>query len=423
MVEIRQIRIAVIILFFVFIAHFISPIIISWDSAFCPYVTLSIVREGNTDLDEYNPLLEINKKELYAVQKINGHYYSIYPIGTPIIATPVVFILDKIFHFNYKKANFVLWHEFIQRVAAGLIVSMTASLVYLIAAVYFKGIFYPTLLTFIFSFCTSAWSVASRALWQHGPSMLMLTVVLYLVILAKHKPWLIRFLGLPLVLAYVIRPTNIVSVALFTCFVFLEYKRYFLSYLLWVLVSFMPFLFYNLSIYRALLPSYYSPAGLGSNRHFIEALAGNFFSPSRGIFIFSPVLLFSLFGVYLKFKNKALERLDYTLVTIIILHWLIISSYVYWQGNWSIGNRYFSDLMPFFIYFLMPVFLTVSRIAGLKKIALVSFFFIFTVLSFSIHYRCVTDPGVTFWNISAEKSDSKVWDWRDIQFMRGIDNK
>lgn len=47
---------------------------------------------------------------------------------------------------------------------------------------------YSLLTVFIFAFCTSAWSTGSRALWQHGPSMLMLSAALYLILSAREKP-------------------------------------------------------------------------------------------------------------------------------------------------------------------------------------------------------------------------------------------
>jgi hypothetical protein len=51
-----------------------------------------------------------------------------------------------------------------------------------------------------------------RALWQHGPSMLMLTLALWLIVVAHERPWVVQFASLPLAFSYVVRPTNVVSI-------------------------------------------------------------------------------------------------------------------------------------------------------------------------------------------------------------------
>src|SRR5262249_38064441 len=144
------------------------------------------------------------------------------------------------------------------------------------------------------AFGTAAWSTASRALWQHGPSMLMLTLALYLIVRARERPWIAQLAGLPLAFAYVIRPTNSLSILLLSAFVFLTYRRYFLRYVAGGLMVAVPFFLYNLAVYGAPLSPYYLPDRIGSNPAFLEALAANLVSPARGLFFASPVLLFAL---------------------------------------------------------------------------------------------------------------------------------
>jgi len=63
-----------------------------------------------------------------------------------------------------------------------------------------------------------------------------------------------------------------------------------------------PFLLHNLRVYHQLLQPYFllhqPPGSIGG---FLEALAGQFFSPSRGLLVFSPVLLFSFAGIVSSF--------------------------------------------------------------------------------------------------------------------------
>ena len=55
---------------------------------------MSIVREGNTDLEEYRGLAE--QSDFFAIQDVNGRIYNLFPIGTTIVAVPFVFIVNQI---------------------------------------------------------------------------------------------------------------------------------------------------------------------------------------------------------------------------------------------------------------------------------------------------------------------------------------
>ena len=91
-----------------------------------------------------------------------------------------------------------------------------------------------------------------------------------------------------------------------------------------------------------------------------EALVGQWVSPSRGLLVFSPVLIFSLVGVALKIRQHRLEWLDRFLIAIIVLQWLTISVWPVRWGGWTFGPHMFSDMLPYFIYFMIPVLVALS---------------------------------------------------------------
>jgi len=317
----------------------------------------------------------------------------------------------------------------IEKLSASNIIALSSVLIYLIGRLLFEERKYAVLIAFIFAFCTSAWSTASRALWQHGPSMFLLAVSLYLLLLARYKPkyesWAIRLVSLPLMFSYVVRPTNSISILILTIFIFIRYRKHFLSYCLWSMLVVIPFFMYNFHIYNSLLSPYYLPNNqLGElNSQLFEALAGTLFSPSRGLFIFSPVLLFSIYGIVLKSKNKQIDSLDYSLIVIIFFHWIISSSHPHWWGGHSYGPRYFSEMIPYFIYFLVPTFVTIPKLTGMKKFGVVLILVSSITMSFLVHYRGATSEEVYAWNagpVNIDVDPLRAWDWRDIQFLRGI---
>ena len=414
MSRVSQAAIPSAILLVVFIVHPLGPST-SYDSRWSIPIARSLLSEGNTDLDEYAALLEA--KGFYAIESINGHYYSIYPIGVSLLAVPVVYVLDA--------AGTTLKNGEIEMLTASLIVGVTAALLYLLArrSLDVTG---SLLLTFIFAFCTAAWSTASRALWQHGPSMLMLTLALWFIIQARDRPWMIQFVSLPLAFSYVVRPTNAIPITLLSVFVLIQYRRYFLHYLLWALPVAVPFLLFTSSVYHSLLPPYYSASKVGHGGTLFEGLLGTLLSPARGLFIYSPAFLLSPYGAWLKLRRRV-EPLDCFLVVIVLLHWIAISSFPNWWGGHSFGYRLFSDMVPYLTYFLIPV---ISKISAWpptcprrQRVLFATGFACLIAISFFINYRGANTQAVYAWNrypVNVDVDPSRVWDWRDLQFLRGL---
>jgi hypothetical protein len=401
----------------VFICHYrLSPTITSFDSRWSVHTARSILKEGNTDLDEYYYLFEKNLD--YSISRINGHYYTIYPIGASLLALPFVTLLDS------AGIDVINNEGSVQLLVASFIVGLTAVFIYLIGKLSLRRE-YAMLLTFIFAFCTSAWSTASRALWQHGPSMLMLSITLYLLLLARQKPYLAQYASLPLAFAYICRPTNSLSVILLTLFVLLEYRRYFVRYLLWSALLAIPFILFNFSVYHSLLSPYYNGAeGLGfSFATFGEGLGGTLLSPSRGLFIYSPVLLFSIWGIVLKLRQRPVEKLAYFLAGIILLHWFTISIWRMWWAGHSYGPRIFSDMIPYLIYFMIPVLQKLETLKKPLKPVLIPLFGVLIALSFLINLRGAVSNEVYYWDWQPNEVDQhpeRLWDWNDAQFLRGL---
>jgi hypothetical protein len=419
----REILICFILFLVVLITHFLSPATLFTDTKWCLHVSQSILREGNVTLNEYFTLAQATEEP--ALQIINNQVHSLFPLGASLIALPLVGVLEL------TGVDVIRHSETIQLFIASFVIALTAVFIYRIAR-QFLNIGYALLLVFVFAYCTSAWSTGSRTLWQHGPSMLMLTITLYLLVLARERPYLCQFASISLGLSLIMRPTNFISITLLSLFVLLQYRQYFLKYLAWSLPVAVPFLLFNFLTYGTLFPSYYLGAGgKGVSLRFVqEALIGNLISPARGIFVFSPILLLSVLGILLKERRKEVERLDYFLFLIITLHWVLISFVLHWWGGHSYGPRFFSDMLPYFVYFLIPVFSFVSSFKSStprnwRQIALITVICLFIGISFFIHFRGSTSYAATVeWNQTPFDIDylptQKIWDVRDLQFLRGL---
>jgi len=406
----RRAMIPVLIFSIVAVTHFLG-VITSYDSLWSIPIARSVLYQGNADLDEYADLLAKNR--FYGIEFIGGHYYAFFPIGVSLVAMPVVGVLDA--------AGIKPHDSKTEKLVASLVVALTAVLLYGLAR---RSLDVPRalLLTFVFAFCTAAWSTASRGLWQHGPSMLMLTLTLWIIVEAETRPALITLASLPLAFSYVIRPTNAISVVVLSLFVLIRYRAYFVRYVLLAQVIAIPFVLFSLSVYHSPLPHYYASGRIGYASVFREALVGNLISPNRGLFVFSPVLLLSLSGAWRRLRHGG-ALLDRFLVVIVILHWLAISSFPHWWGGHSFGSRLFADMLPYFLYFMIPVMAALPGPPGLRRATRVSVAACLIALSFFINFRGANARAVYRWNgspVNVDDRPSRIWDWRDLQFLRGI---
>lgn len=408
----QRAAIAIAIVVVVFVAHF-GGIITSYDSRWSIPTARSILHEGNTDLDEYRARFEADPGGRYAVDLIRGRYYALSPIGVSLLALPVVLVIDA--------TGARVPDGKTEKLVASLVTALTALVIYGIAR-RTLGVPRAVLLTFVFAFCTPAWSVAARGLWQHGPSMLMLSLALWLMLEGDRRPSIVQYASLPLAFAFVVRPTNAIPIAALTLVVLVKHRPYFVRYVLWAMTITVPFLLFNFAVYGTWHSWYYSPGRVGHAALLWEALAGNLVSPNRGLFVFSPILLLALYGIWLKLRRDR-TLLDSALVVVLLLHWLVISSHLPWDGGHTYGNRLFADVIPYFIYFLIPV---VAVLPDPRHVAarptLTAAFVVLVAISFGIHYRGAYQRVAWDWNstpVDIDVDPTRIWDWRDLQLLRG----
>ena len=436
----------------------VCPPFTSYDAFWTVPTALSILAQGNTDVDEY--MAAMPPPAAYAVECVpagrtaisfarargvcpGGHWYNLFPLAVSIVALPMILLMQgatRLFaavglSFSWLAAHLPpsSAHPFaaflsgdlyaarplVELWSAAPMAALAVALEYRIASRYLAPM-PASLLTLLFAFGTPVWSTASRSLLQHAPSLVLLTAALYLVLRAMERPRLIQLAALPLALAFAVRPANVVSVALLTLYVAVHYRGYLSRYLLWSATVAVPFLGYNLAARHALLPQYFlSGPMLRPDDIFAGALV-QLISPSRGILIFCPVFALSVLGIALAWRRRWLFPLTPYLVAILLLHTALVS--LWWPGH-CYGSRYFTDMTPLLALFLIPVIDAMQGLRGLRRTAAVSAFAALAVWGVFVHARGATSVAAHRWSVTpvdVDRQRSRVWDWRDPQFLRGL---
>ena len=117
------------------------------------------------------------------------------------------------------------------------------------------------------------------------------------------------------------------------------------------------------------------------------------------------------------FRQRWQTPLTHYLAAILVLHWIAISAFADWTAGSCFGPRYFSDVTPIFIFFLIPVLAAFEN--GRATRMAVAAFVIAALIGFGIHWRGAVDWNVESWN-SPEVNSARAWDWKDPQFLRGL---
>jgi hypothetical protein len=438
----------------VFISHSLSPNATSSDSRWIVPQMVSLLSHGKTNLDGYPERLREDgyygidcvdaEYRISSADPVQGcppgsHYYPHFPFGPAVVALLPMVAMDVALRVagptllraggdritpvirSFLSRDYVRAYGLVEMVLASFLMGVTTAFVFLTGREFLSHRM-AVLLALLFAYCTAAWSTGSRALWQHGPEMLMFAVAVYLLVKAARRPALVAWSAVPLALAYFIRPTGAIALAVLGLYIFLEHRAWFLKWALLAAATAAPFFAYYLALYRRPLPPYFTHEGflqptVRNAGRFLLAMAGQCISPSRGLFVFSPFLLFAVLGIWIAFRRHWQTPLAYYLAAILLLHWIAISAFVDWTAGFCFGPRYFSDMTPILIFFLIPV-LAAFETGRATRLA-VAAFAVTALIGFGIHLRGAVSWDVERWNYP-EVNPARAWDWKDPQFLRGL---
>lgn len=442
----RDWKVAACLLAGVYLFSGLSPVGTSFDSRWTVYIAMSLWQHGDTNLDEYAQTIRNN--DYYAIECVSpdgsvrragpepcdGHLYNSYPIGGPVLTAPLIIaavgllklaspLLSRIpvrepVVAAFLRGDYDTAHPLIEMEVASFLLAVAAVVIYFIARRYLNEK-RSILLTLLYALATPAYSIGGRALWQHSPSMLLLATIILMLLKAEEKPSLAAWAGLPVALSYTVRPTDSLFVIVFTAYVAIRYRAQLPRYLLAALPVAAIFVAYNVSIYHAVLSPYYHSRLDGfypaNWKTFGEGLAGNLISPSRGLFVYTPV---SLFAVWSMMRRLWRTPLNDWLSGLALAHWIVVSSYVAsWWAGMCYGPRFFSDLTPVLVLFLIPY---LARWEGLSRVVRVAFVAC-ALVGLAMHLRGGWSRAVYDWNVkpvSVDQHPERNWDWRDPPFLR-----
>ncbi|OGC46453.1 hypothetical protein A2V49_02885 [candidate division WWE3 bacterium RBG_19FT_COMBO_34_6] len=241
------------------------------------------------------------------------------------------------------------------RVAASFYTAISVTIFYLILREIdelkkFRSDRWIYLFIFFYAFGTNIYSIASRSLWQHTSSLLLISVIIFFMLKSINNDKYVKWMGFFAGLLYLSRPLNIIFIFILSVYVFIKYKKYFLQYILYALPFIIFLIVYNTYAWGEPFTSEYVVKG---NTQFstpiLEGLAGNLFSPARSFIFISPPLAISFYGMFLALKKKKKDKLDaisFILAITFIIIFFVYSKWWCWYGADRFGYGFFTEWVP-----------------------------------------------------------------------------
>jgi hypothetical protein len=351
----------------------------------------------------------------------DGHAYSGYPIAVPLLLAPL-----------YAPAALVVrdgaWDTERIVVLAGILEKLAASLVAAVSVVFFyflarslAGPGRALVVTLAYAFATETWTISSQALWQHGASELAVIAGLFCLARwwqAPERRSPLVLAGLSGALAAAIRPTNVLFLAAM-CAALLMARRG-----RGVLAPFCAFpvavgavvAAYNLYIFGRITGAYGNTFGTA----FWPGLAGLLVSPARGLFVYTPIAVFSLLGAAIWLRSGRLSQAPVYLVSVLfsIAQVLLVSKWSIWWGGHCYGPRLLTDIVPCLMLLILPAMDWISRGAILRLLfGLMLFAAVFVQ---AVGAFCYPNSGWDETPAAIGESPQRLWDWRDNPISRSL---
>ncbi len=324
---------------------------------------IRVLGHGDFTLDEFRQFIQENWRSPYFVAAVNGKLVSRTSVVGAVLALPFYGIpLGSGWIVHTGKDWLVYpWSAFFPS-------KFTAAFLTAITVVMFFFCVRELLdrrtsawLAIAFGLGTSIWSTAAEGLWTDTTSVLFQTIALWFLLRARRAGATATApAGLFFSAATIARPSNAIAALVFTLYILVEYRVAFWRWVLWAIPPVLPALIYNATYNgSAFVFGYQDDIAQYLTLPKLDGILGLLISPSRGLFVYSPFLIFALWGLWLSRNEK--ERWLYWASAAVIAIYVGMLILLLWDGGWGYGTRMMVDVMPYWVLLLLPAFARLNQ--------------------------------------------------------------
>jgi hypothetical protein len=362
------------------------------DSFPARFLPLALLCHGTLYLGPVAEAVKMEHKggplEIYwLVAARDGRVASRYPIVMPLLVTPL-YVPTALYLAHHGWGNLrdvEIAGELTEKVAAAAVAALCSALMYMLLRRRLpRG--RALLLTLAFAFGTETWSISSQALWQHGAAELFAIVAL-LAVTGEPTRLALATAGAASGLLIATRPPDLILAAGFAVYAALwaRPRRLALWFVAGAAVPLALLAAYDYAIFGTIHGGYGVGAGTILPYPLWPGLAGELFSPGKGIFVYMPFLLFLLLlpialrrplaepdpaptthGTRATHATRATRTTTATrslalCIAAAVALQILFYAKADWRAGWCYGPRFATDMLPLLIWLLAPVVASLGR--------------------------------------------------------------
>jgi hypothetical protein len=379
------------------------------------YLPFGIWRYGSVLLDPMrDAAIEGHSRPYWIVNGRADHSLSLYPVVLPLLVAPLYLPAVGYLHlqgwteWRLRRLAIVM-----EKLTSSLLAASAAALLYLLL----RRRAPPSdalLLALAFAFGTNTWMIGSQALWQHGLAELLLVGAL-LLLTGPCTTFRALAAGALCGLIAGNRPPDLLFAAVLGLYGLRWAGRRAPWLAAGAAVPLGLVLGYNVAAAGNLAGGYGIPKRVAFFRHgLLSGVAGLLFSPTRGLFVFSPFLLFVPAAFRHGLRDRGTHALT-LLVGVAVLAQVLFYAKADWRAGHSWGPRWLTDLLPLLVWMLPP---GLAALRGAGRLA----FVLATCASMAVQavgafwYTRASD--VTIFARSPGRSEmAAAWDPRNTPFL------
>jgi hypothetical protein len=355
----------------------------------------------------------------YQIETVGGHQYYYSP-GASVLGVPFVAAIRAVGvstiagDGTYNRRGEVA----MQAVLASFLMAALAVLFYATARLLLP-VGWSLVGALVGALGTQVWSTAALALWSDTWGILLLGGVIWLLLAHEARGRSLPGTVLATLVAwtYIVRPTYALVVVAVGGYLFVRDRRSWWRYLVVGGAWLAALVAYSWIHFHLPLPAFYLHRWLTFER-FWKPLAAHLVSPSRGLFVYVPVVLFVLW-LLIRYAGALRHRRLVTLAGLVIAaHFVVISGAVQWHAGMSYGPRYTTGIVPW-LFLLAVLGVRAMLDCGPAPRAALAAGAVLAALSVGIQSRGAFVLATWVWNTQPPietHADEKVWDWRSPQF-------
>jgi hypothetical protein len=331
--------------------------IVQIDTIPAPWAAFELVLEGSVDLSRVRYL---DRFERALVHRPDGGRVSRYPPGSTFIAAPFAAPFAWVTGEPLRPSRMRRFGKLVAAACCAAAIALFAATCRAVA----PGAVVPA--TVVLAAGTTVWSVASQALWTHGPALFWVCLGHYLQWVAwprarKRKATgrgspdaIAAWAGVAYGLAIFTRPTTaLVALGSLSALAAVRAWRETSLTAAGAAVPVAALLLYDWLQFGVLGTGGYGAEATRFDTPVWTGLTGLLLAPSRGLWIYSPALVLAPYGWWAVQKRRASAAGEARGRALLLGWWaaaiatlVLYAKWHAWAGGWCFGPRFLTETLP-----------------------------------------------------------------------------